>query len=161
MAKWPKDSPGTWYSHYKRGSLVSGPACGRQSPGSGLDSARLKALHGSGFSQVCTCTGTFACWFCGGVHDRALSCTHLQSGKHRRCSNGENGGEVCGPCRQDLQKKKKKRTSPDGVLKTTPLFKSWLYILLCYIKGASPKSDCVPRHSDDSGSYSIIHTRLI
>lgn len=34
MAKWPKDSPGTWYSHYKRGSLVSGPAC---SPGWGLD----------------------------------------------------------------------------------------------------------------------------
>ncbi|TKS68076.1 Collagen alpha-1(V) chain [Collichthys lucidus] len=23
MAKWPKDSPGTWYSHYKRGSLLS------------------------------------------------------------------------------------------------------------------------------------------
>lgn len=34
MAKWPKDSPGTWYSHYKRGSLVSGPAGG---PGRGLD----------------------------------------------------------------------------------------------------------------------------
>uniref|UniRef100_A0AAV2ITL0 Fibrillar collagen NC1 domain-containing protein n=1 Tax=Knipowitschia caucasica TaxID=637954 RepID=A0AAV2ITL0_KNICA len=23
MAKWPKDSPGSWYSHYKRGSLLS------------------------------------------------------------------------------------------------------------------------------------------
>lgn len=24
MARWPKDTPGTWYSRYKRGSLVSG-----------------------------------------------------------------------------------------------------------------------------------------
>ena len=157
MAKWPKDSPGTWYSHYKRGSLVSGPACGRQSPGSGLDSVRLRLC----MVLVSHALAPLLVGFVG-VHDGALSCTHLQSRKHRWCSNEENGGEVCGPYRQDLQKKKTTNIYVTWWgFKNNPLFKSWLYILLCYIKGASPKSDCVPRHSDDSGSYSIIHTRLI
>lgn len=42
MARWPKEQPSTWYSQYKRGSLVSGhralPACG---------TSGLAALHGS------------------------------------------------------------------------------------------------------------------
>lgn len=74
MAKWPKDSPGTWYSHYKRGSLVSGPACGARSPGCSLDSlCALQALHGSG--SVCTC---FLVLLAGWSAWLSTKCDHLQ-----------------------------------------------------------------------------------
>lgn len=50
MARWPKEQPSTWYSQYKRGSLVSGrltlSACG---------SAWLWVLHGTRCSWGHTC----------------------------------------------------------------------------------------------------------
>lgn len=82
MAKWPKDSPGTWYSHYKRGSLVSGPACGARV----LAEAGTLCALGSAWFWYCTAKYVyavlwhFACWllnFCGAWF--STSCTHLQS----------------------------------------------------------------------------------
>lgn len=47
MAKWPKDTPGSWYSHYKRGSLVSGtPQVLEARLWLGISGP--EALHGSG-----------------------------------------------------------------------------------------------------------------
>ena len=52
MARWPKEQPSTWYSQYKRGSLVSGhltlPAC---------SSAWLWVLHGPNHSWGHICYG--------------------------------------------------------------------------------------------------------
>lgn len=42
MARWPKEQPSTWYSQYKRGSLVSAAGTARLA----CRTAWLGALHG-------------------------------------------------------------------------------------------------------------------
>lgn len=77
MAKWPKDSPGTWYSHYKRGSLVSGPA---GSPGWGLDFVCLMlCMVLVPPYKVCICIGTFLVGYSIVVLDSAWAALTIQS----------------------------------------------------------------------------------
>lgn len=146
MAKWPKDTPGTWYSHYKRGSLVSGPACGSRV----LAEVWTLCAAGSAWFRFCTTEYVYALAPCLLVvmHDSTI-CTHLQSRWHK---------EMEERLVDDLTVSKQHIGSILKIENNVQLLSTLPF--LCYIRRAYPNSNSVPWHPPDS-KHSCIYSLVI